>query len=104
MDARQLDEPSQLFEALFEIYNLALAVRNDQLRLESALPRIAKLKTEITTNFKDTFTGTKKTHNDANDGETDTKQSQTNPRNQGGHAGHLPHQLKSTDAQVFYLI
>jgi hypothetical protein len=82
MKARQLDEPSQLFETLFELYNLSSAVRNDQAKLESARHRIAKLKIEITKNFQDTFTGTKKTRN-----KDPTKQSRTNNGNRGGHAG-----------------
>jgi hypothetical protein len=85
MKARHLDEPSQLFEALFEIYNLASTVRKDQAELESSRHRIAKLRNEITKNFQDTFTGAKKTHN-----KDPTKESRTNNGNRGGHAGGAP--------------
>jgi hypothetical protein len=86
MDDRHLDQPSQLFEALFEIYNLASVIRHDKSRLNAAHSRIPKLKTDITKNFKDKFTSTKRTHNGTDDGETgSTKRSRTNPRSQGGH-------------------
>jgi hypothetical protein len=67
MNARRLDEPAQLFEVMFEIYNLASVVRDDESLNGSARARITKLKNETMVNFKDTFTGTIKPRNDVND-------------------------------------
>jgi hypothetical protein len=82
-----LREQSQLFEAMFEIYNLKSVVRTDQSRLEAARSRIPQLKTEITRDFKDTFTTTKRAQNGTNDDGTPNKRSRTNAGNQGGHVG-----------------
>ena len=68
MDTRRMDEPVELFEAMFEIYNLASVIGNDGSPHDSSrAPRILKLKQDITTVYKDTFTGTTKLRNDAND-------------------------------------
>ena len=57
MDDRQLRQPSQLFETLFELYNLASVIQSDQSRIEGARSCIPKLRAEIMKNFEDTFKG-----------------------------------------------
>jgi hypothetical protein len=87
MDERQLSQPSQLFELMFEIHGLAPVIRNDQPRFEAARSRIPKLKTEIMKNFKDTFTPTRRPHNGSHHDETGSERSRKDPGSQGG-GGH----------------
>jgi len=87
-----LHHSAELFQALFEIYNLASVVRNDQSLIKGAQSRIPTLNKEILDNFRDTFKGTKRTRNDDGGDETgSTKRTRTNPGNHERNASDIQH-------------
>ena len=54
-DVQNWTQPSELFIAIFELYNLVSVMKSDRLKLEGMGDRIGLLNEELSANFDDTF-------------------------------------------------
>jgi hypothetical protein len=54
-DVQYWKKPSELFIAIFELYNLVSVIKSDRLQLEGMGDRINMLNEELSANFDDTF-------------------------------------------------
>ena len=54
-DFQNWKQPSELFIAIFELYNLVSVMKSDRLKLEGMGNRIRLLNQELSANFDDTF-------------------------------------------------
>ena len=85
-DSQDWNQPFQLFNAIFEIYNLASIIQNDRPQLERIGERIETLANDISNNFAHTFKS-KRTHHDTGEGGTPSNPTKRIRPPQGGNIG-----------------
>jgi hypothetical protein len=84
-DSRNWQEPKELFEAMFELYNLVSIIQSDKPEPGDIRKHIKSLNSYISNKYHDTMYS-KRTHRDADeDGNSPAKQS----RARGGQAGNI---------------
>ncbi|KAI0248060.1 kinase-like domain-containing protein [Lactifluus subvellereus] len=104
-DIQHWTQPSDLFTAISEIYNLVSIIQSDRPELGNIQERIELLSSDLSKNFKDTFMS-KRTQYDTNEGGSKpTKRPRSSPGGQGGNTGnglrhgeHVYHDRQVVDA------
>ena len=80
-------QPSELFDAMFENYNLVSMIQSDRPEPGNIRERIGSPNSDIQNEFKDTFMS-KRTYRDAGgDGTTPSKRHRASHGGQGGNTG-----------------
>src|ERR1700722_13124218 len=93
-DVQDWTQPSTLFTAIFEIYNLVSVIQRDRIELRNMKDRIVLLNSVLSKKFKETFMS-RKTHTDT--GEDDTNPPKRARTSHGGQGDNTANVLRRGD-------